>query len=424
MTIQKPNSIVTDLQLRKLRPASKTYDVKVANVPGLIVRVGKTGSKSFRWDRGGKHKPRIITHGAYPAISLKEARQLHDKAKLQHALGTLQLEAAKKSLVANKPSMGVTDTPKTVRDLAEMFYVDYVTANHKRPEIARRVFDVDILPIIGEMKLLAVTPLTVRAVIKIVVDRGATVYARRVLTLLSQLFEFGVSYQVVEGNPAISLKPKMLRIESNIRDRKLLTSEIKMFWLMLEDYPTVSIQVRVALQLLLLLGIRSGELRQAEWSHVDLDKGLLTVPVKNQKLKIEQIKKAKDFIVPLNVFAISLFHQVEGLNSVWVFPGVSGDEPFSRNVMARTIRRVIMNEIEPFRPHDLRRTLRTNLSKLGVQPHIAERCLNHSLGTIIDTYDQYDYLDERREALERWSQRVQVILGKQGDSVIVMEGVA
>ena len=60
--------------------------------------------------------------------------------------------------------------------------------------------------------------------------------------------------------------------------------------------------------------------------------------------------------------------------------------------------------IEQVRPHDFRRTVRTHLEKLNIAPHIAEKCLNHSLGAINATYNKNSYLDERREALERWEQ--------------------
>ena len=65
--------------------------------------------------------------------------------------------------------------------------------------------------------------------------------------------------------------------------------------------------------------------------------------------------------------------------------------------------------MEPFTLHDLRRTARTHLASLGVQPHIAERCLNHKLPGINDTYDTYDYLDERRAALELWERKLLVL---------------
>ena len=197
----------------------------------------------------------------------------------------------------------------------------------------------------------------------------------------------------------------------------LTAEEIRQLWEVLDAHPRLSMQVRIGLQLLILLGIRSGELRQAKWS--DLDQGLLTIPVDNQKVNPKQRKNAKPFVVPVDDFALELFEQLRGLDAVWIFPGSAGC--ISERVFSKATRRLLAKhlDIEPFVPHDLRRTMRTNLSRLKVPPHVAELCLNHSLGTIIDTYDQHSYLDERREALEKWSQHVQVVIGKH-ENVIPM----
>jgi integrase len=71
----------------------------------------------------------------------------------------------------------------------------------------------------------------------------------------------------------------------------------------------------------------------------------------------------------------------------------------------------------PASPHDLRRTMRTHLGKLRVPLHIVERCLNHSLGRIVQTYDQGDYLDERREALEKWDAYLRRLLAPEASNV-------
>jgi integrase len=111
---------------------------------------------------------------------------------------------------------------------------------------------------------------------------------------------------------------------------------------------------------------------------------------------------------------------------VWIFPGRSAPspEPVTPRVFSKSVRRLLDKQldIDPFTPHDLRRTMRTNLSKLKIPPHIAELCLNHSLGTIIDTYDQHSYLDERRDALKEWSTRVQVIIGKRSNVLELRHG--
>ncbi|MFI0458770.1 MAG: hypothetical protein ACH254_14320, partial [Candidatus Thiodiazotropha endolucinida] len=74
-----------------------------------------------------------------------------------------------------------------------------------------------------------------------------------------------------------------------------------------------------------------------------------------------------------------------------------------------------------FSPHDLRRTMRTHLGKMRIPPHIAERCLNHSLGRIVDTYDQGDYLEERRSALDKWAVLIDVMVSDESN-VVSMEG--
>ncbi len=393
--------ISTELQLKKLKPIGKTFDVKVANTPGLMLRVSKTGTKSFRWDRGSGKKPRIITHGTYPSLSLSEARTAHEKARQQHAAGTL-------NMVMLQEEEESLEDPQTVGELIEIFYRDRIEPKRKAPKIAKRVLDVDIMPYIGEMPLSAVTPMIVRKVVQIVVKRGSTVHAGKVLSILKQLFRFGVSLGLMEMNPAQPLEPDMLGVESNKRNRALSSEEIRTVWDALDR--DVNTTATTALRLLLLLGIRSGELRKTRWEDVDLDKGLLTIPVNNLKLTKDAAQSAHPFIVPLDDFAISLFRQIPVIHPEWAFPGRRGI-PFNDCVMSRVVRRLDKGEMEQFVPHDLRRTMRTGLSKLKVKPHIAERCLNHAQGVIEETYDTYDYLDERREALERWSQHVQVILG-------------
>ena len=402
MSTRKCKAISTELQLRRLKSSSKRYDIPVAHVPGLVVRIGR--SKSFRWDRGAGNKPRIVTYGSFPDISLKQARDMHERAREQHAAGILGDSGS--------------DTPQTVGELAEAFYADRIVPTRKRPDIVRQVLDHDIIPAIGNLKLSAVNTLAVRRTVKVMVDRGAKSHAGRCLAILKQMFRFAVSISIMDSNPAESLDKADLGAGDNRRDRVLSADEIRLLWEALEAHARLSMQVRVGLQLLVLLGIRSGELRQAKWS--DLSDGLLTIPVENQKINPRQQKNAKSFLVPIDGFANGLFEQLRGLDPVWIFPGSAGC--LSDRVLSKAVRRLLSSRLEigTFTPHDLRRTMRTGLSRLRVPPHIAELCLNHSLGTIIDTYDQHSYLDERRDALEQWSQHIQVVLGRVSN-VINME---
>jgi len=400
----KANPIKTELQLSKLSAADNAYDVSVATAPGLVVRVYPKGKKTYRWDRGSGHKPRIITYGSFPSLSLADARSEHEKAKQRHVDGVIH------------PFSG--DMPKTVAQLAEVFYQDRIVAHRKHPEDVRRTLDKDILPAIGKMPLRSVTALAVRSVVRGVVERGAKVHAGKVLAHCKQLFKFGVSMGAMENNPAASLDAITVGAEDNRRDRTLTEGEVRKFWHALDDYRRLSLVTKVGLRVLLLTGLRSGELRQAKWDDVDLENLTLTVPVANQKLTKRQEKRGKPFVCTLSPQAAEQLRQLEGIGATWVFAGrgTGGKEqPLSEKAFGKAVRRLLKQNnghgqrllpIEPFTPHDLRRTMRTGLSELSVPPHIAERCLNHSLGRIMETYDTFDYVNERREALNEWARKI------------------
>ena len=390
--MRKPVS--TDLQLKHLKPEDKPYDVTIAHVVGLYVTVGKK-SKTFKWDRGTGHKPRKMIYGHFPALSIKQAREAHEKTQIEHQSGTLGM---------------TVNVPKTIAELAELFYQDRIVPKRKRPDAVRQVLDHDVIPEIGSLKLSAVNVLAVRKVVKAVVDRGATTHAGKVLSIMKQMFNFAVSLSFISTNPAASLDPDSLGIESNSRDRVLTDQEITVFWNALNQ--NKSPVTRVALQLLLLLGLRSSELRLAEWTHLDADNRTLTIPVANQKLSPKQLKNAKPFVVPLSDFAYDLLESLQGLDGVFIFVGKNKGKPLTDKVFGKTVARMLPGMgVGHFVPHDLRRTLRTRLSKLKVDYLVAEKCLNHSLGKIDKTYDQHDYLDERREALKLWGDEVQRITG-------------
>ena len=411
------NPIKTELQLSKLSPpAAGYYEVPVAIAPGMVVRVYATGTKTYRWDRGAGFKPRIVSYGSFPSVNLKSACEEHDKIKQRHKDGV-------------DLSTG-SEVPKTVAELAELFYRDRILPVRKVPTDVRRTLDTDILPALGRLRLRSVTTLAVRSMVRKVILRGAPVHAGKVLQHAKQLFRFGVSIGALDYSPADSLEPMNLGVEDNRRSRKLTAEEIKLFHQGLDRYTGLSLAVRNALKLLLILGIRSGELRQAKWAEVNWHEKTLTVPVVNQKLSPRAAKLAKPFVVPLSDQALSLLAELRGADPVWIFAGRvqygagegfdpalvgTAKGPVDDKVFGHAVRRLLTLEKdgqkilpleEDFCPHDLRRTCRSGLSVIKIPPHIAERCLNHSLGRIAETYDTHDYLDERREALQKWADQV------------------
>ena len=404
--------------LDNVKPAASRYELRDTACPGLRVRVEPTGRVSFVWYYAHQGKTRVLTLGAYGEgegyLSLKDARKALEKAKGRHREG-------------KRPGPD-PDAPSTVAHLAEQFYADIIRDKRKRPEEARRILDVDIIPNLGARKLETLGAPDIRSVVRKVIKRGAETHAGKVLGLMKLMFSYAESNGIVERSPAYSLKAQYLGVVNNIRSRALdvdeegnaqvRLTEIPALWKALDAAPRLSAQIRCAIKLLLLTGVRSGELRLARWEHVDFDNALWRIPAINTKT-------GTAWSVPLSDMALALLRELEteSEGGDWVLQSVpwsvEHNAPITDKALARALKRLFelkdgkgkpLLAIEPFVPHDLRRTLRTHLSRLGVAPHIAEKCLNHSLGRIERTYDRHTYQDEHREALQRWADAIDLAI--------------
>ena len=403
-----PNNGFTTRYLDNLKSEPKRFEIADPGTKGLRLRVSPGGSKTFIWYYRDGTKIRRLTLGQYGErdgkLTLLKARQklITTKARLNDGI---------------KPHAESANAPKTVADLCEFFYRRRIENIRKRPDVVRQVLDHDIIPVIGTQRISSITTPTLARVIDKVVDRGATVHANKVLGTLKQMFNFAQARGFVDLSPAHPLKAQDLGVVSNIRERALDTDdegeaqadlvEIRALWRVLGKAPRLSPQNRLGIKILLLTGVRSGELRLARWDHLDFESATWKIPASNTK-------NAKAWTLPLSPQVLDLFEKLQKAaeGSPWVLPSFTGEGPITDKALARGVKRLFRLKdaegnnlllIDYFTPHDLRRTLRTHLSRLGVAPHIAEKCLNHSLNKLDKTYDKHTYLNERREALEKWA---------------------
>lgn len=166
---------------------------------------------------------------------------------------------------------------------------------------------------------------------------------------------------------------------------------------------------------LLLTGQRRGELAAAKWSDIDFR-------AKTWTIRDEVSKNGKGHVLPLTDWVIDELKvlKAEGEGSPWVLPSMPGSAtPLDARHLTRAVRkcqkRFKARGIGAFTLHDLRRTCRTGLSRLRVEPHIAERVLNHVQPGIVGTYDRHAYLDEKREALEKWEAHLNALQDREAD---------
>jgi integrase len=372
----------------------------------LLVRDKQDGSKSRTWlhrikFRGGDTYLQV---GHFPQTSLHEARTILQEQREQLAKGIDPRRAAPRRKPVASP-MALSAAPvggkHTVEFLAHEFMELHVKPNRKLPAYVERILTRDILPA-AAWKGRDARTIKSREVIELldgIVARGSRVMANRTAGILDQMFKFGLHRSIVEVNPVQLLYRPGGR--ESPRDRCLTDDELKA---LLADPKAATRFERLshAIVIFLLTAVRRSELALARFADVDFSEKTWRIPDENSKT-------GKGHTVPLSDFAVREFEALQRLakHSPWVLANDVNDGPIDPKLLTRGIARCQARMqklgIAKFTLHDLRRTCRTGLAKLGVVPHIAERVLNHAQETIPGTYDTHDYLKEKRAALEQWA---------------------
>jgi integrase len=227
-----------------------------------------------------------------------------------------------------------------------------------------------------------------------VLGRGKPVMANQLLAHTKRMFNWAVERDLIETSPAAKVKPPSPKVD---RERVLTDPEIYEVW---HGADRLGFPFGPVVKLLALTAQREGEVAAMRWSDLDLDKALWSLPSKSTKA-------ARPHLVPLSTAAIRIIKAQPRL-SAYVFPGRRTDG--ARPVCGFSKTKLRLDKIcgvTAWRFHDLRRTTATKLAELGVPPHVTEKILNHRSANVAGAmgriYQRYEYLAERREALDVWA---------------------
>jgi integrase len=226
---------------------------------------------------------------------------------------------------------------------------------------------------------------------------------------LREIFAHGIAMHRVEKSPCAEVKASAILGEPpDHRERlKLSDAELRA---MLEALPSIGKHNELAIKILLATATRVGELTRARWEHIDFQRRTWTIPAAHAKNR-------KEFVIPLAEPVAGWFHELREIafGSDYVLPirirrsGKHDDRPMEPTTLNAAVNRLcksLGDRCRRFVPHDLRSTARSHFAAMGVPVVIAERCLNHALGGLVEVYDQHDYLDERREVLSLWARYI------------------
>ena len=375
---------------------------RFADGGGLYFVVPKSGQPYWMLRYTANKKRKEMTLGKLADLSLADAR-------LEAALKMKQQREGLDPLLAKKRQQQAQI--KTVDDLFEDWHLGNIK-RLKHPNIPERVYRKDIAPHIGDAKAESITARDIREILRSIVNSGRPAIANDALLYCKQLFNHGIKLDVLGANPASAFSVSDAGGVEKSKDRALSLDELAFFFKVArENSHSFSRDNYLACALLVTLGVRKTELTEAPWSEFDLAEKIWRLPA-------ERSKSGVGIDIPLPDIVIEWLKelQVRACGADYVFPSRrTSKRPYmGADTLNRAITKLfgheagkikqppnLMDDMEHFTVHDLRRTCRSLLAAQGTLGHVAERCLNHKLKGVEGIYNRYDYFDERKEALSK-----------------------
>lgn len=390
----------SDFVVRNITPDEKRCEYFFEGYDGFGIRITPFGTKTFIYMYHLQGQPtQRYTIGQYPRVSLAEARidYLEAYKKVQHGIDPNGEKKAKK--MKEKAALAV-------KELLPKYMVRCQKNGEKEWKEKEKTIERHAIPVIGDMKVLDVTFKDISPIIdKLYTEEEKQSTARHLLSHLKMMFKYAkLGLGIIEVNPCADLEVPTAKPKRP--PRALSPKEIYLFWNNVEKIKSDRV-LKMALKFMLCTLQRGADVRQMEWSDVDLNERIWTVPDHKEK-------NGQEHLIPLSDRAISILKEIKGItshsnfvfgyNRVWkVNPDARPTlRPFGKTAFNQTNRRCFdVYEIEEyFSPHSLRKTGVTSLTTIKFPKAIVKKIVNHISNDVTDHYDLYEYYEEKRAGIK------------------------
>jgi integrase len=367
-----------------------------AAAPGLKLRVRREGARVYIFQRrfAGQHPK--ITIGDAASWSLEKARQKARElaVKIDNGIDPRVEKAAK------------IEASKTIFEVVMKDYLE-VRQRDMKPrsfEESKRHLEKHWAPL-HKLPIASIERATVAVRLRELVKASGPVGTDRARSTLSALFTWCIGEGLLENNVVIGTNKASDDIE---RERTLSDSELAKVW-----KAAPSNHYGAIVKLCILTGARRNELANMRWSEIDRKARTLKLPG-------ARTKNGREFIIPLSDLATEVIDSVDKRDGRDLVFG-NGERGYSGWSNSKVALDQAVGLKEEWRLHDLRRTCRTGLGRLGIAPHICEAVLNHLPAKLIRTYDKNKYEPEKRAALDRWAAHVEAIVAGKRSNVVALK---
>lgn len=472
-----PRETLTDRRLKSLKPAAKgtRYEITDSIVPGLKVRVSDTGRKVFvlaaRFpdprsptgynknmtrrevgvysgeklageDYSSLERARItarewlelISKGVDPA-KLNESKRAAAQERQTNTFGEAVATYLEVKVFGKNPLKPKLRSAGEIKRMLEVEFVNDRWLTGKKGHTPRDKAGKNKgqkRPGLKDRPITEVTKADILRVINDAIARDSESMAHNCLAYARAFFNWAIESgrYGLETSPCDRIKAKSMIGKKPIRKRVLNDVEIAALW---DATTKMGYPLGDFYRMLLLTGLRRSEVAEAAWSEFDLKAKMWTVPK-------ERMKKESDHHVPLSPLAVSLMSSLYTHDQGdFVFTTTNGEKAINGFAKAKraldaemlaSLKRMAAKEdrdpdsvkLQPFVVHDIRRTVRTRLSSLGVSKVVAELVIAHTQKDLDAVYDQWAFIDERRKALELWAEKLRTIVEPAPNNVISLTG--
>lgn len=384
---------LTDLALRNAKPRDNPY--KLFDGGGLHLLVNPNGSRIWRLAYRFAGKPKQLSFGPYPTVTLVAARQKRDEAK------RLLLEGQDPSTVRKLERVNAAIAAGNTFALLAAEYVERLERRGAAAAtIAKNRWLLETLagPALGPRPIGEITPVEVLATLQQVERSGRRESARRLRAAIGSVFRFAIATLRAENDPTFALKDALER--PKVTHRAALTDPKKLGGLMraIDEYdgwPTL----RSALLFTALTFARPGEVRGARWAEIDLERATWSIPA-------ERMKMRRPHVVPLCRQALVVLADIRPLTgaSDLIFPSIrSNKKLLSENAMNSALRRMGFTQDE-MTSHGFRAAASSILNEKGHSPDVIEAALGHlDHNEVRRAYNRATYWPERVVLMQVWA---------------------
>ena len=406
-----PSQKLTEKVINRKAPATGHIELFDTITPGLALRINAKGRRSYFV------MPRVngkqIKHklGTTDELTLVDARDAARTVFRDAAKGIHPKEAQRRAKREAERAQS-----NTFRNIAETYLEDKGKGGganlRSKDQIARRLEN-DIFPQWGARPLTEITKADVRELVEGMAN-DRPISANRTLAIVRRIFNWACKKDRLDVSPAFGIDPPSVE---KSRDHVLTDDEITRLW---SGFDILGYPFGAVFKILLLTGQRKNEVAKMKWSEIEGD--LWTLPGERAKNKVNNTVP----ISPLAKKIIDDIPRIEKFEHVFT-TARNGDKPVSgwskvKKRLDKIIAKAVSegagekldmekHSLEHWVVHDLRRTVGTNLPKLGITPDISERVLGHTISGIRGVYDRHSYDKQKRHALEAWARHIETLVG-------------